>query len=65
MGGSRTAQQCLGVSSFVLNLGSRFSKSVAGSSRDPPTGLLNRTEELVVLNRLVLQDGLAGGLNGN
>jgi hypothetical protein len=65
MGGSRTAQQCIGVSSFVLNLGNRFSKSVAGSSTDPPTVLLNRTEELDVSNRLVLQAGLAGGLNGN
>ena len=65
MGGSRTAQQCVGVSSFVLNLGNRFSKNVAGSSKDPPTVLLNRTEELVVSNRLVLQGGLAGGLNGN
>ena len=65
MGGSRTAQQCRGVSSFVLNLGNRFSKSVAGFSKDTPTVLLNRTEELVVSNRLVLQGGLAGGLNGN
>ena len=65
MGGSRTAQQCIGVSSFVLNLGNRFSQNVAGSSTDPPTVLLNRTEELDVSNRLVLQAGLTGGLNGN
>jgi hypothetical protein len=53
MGGSRPAQRCFGVSSFVLNLGNRFSKSVASSSKAPPTGLLNRTEELVVSNMLV------------
>ena len=64
MGGSWTAQQYPRVS-YVLNLGNRFSKSVAGSSQDPPTVLLNRTEELDVSNTLVLPAGLSGGLNGN
>ena len=49
----------------MLNLGNRFAKSVAGFSKDTPTVLLNRTEELVVSNRLVSQGGLAGGLDGN
>lgn len=65
MGGVGPLNNVLEFFPYVLNLGNRFSKNVVGSSQDPPTVLLDRTEELDVSNTLVLPAGLSGGLNGN